>query len=84
MATDDGYGLPGSRPIVERLRRRQILPPGDGGGGVLDGSFYGETCIPKGYVLDHWMKNFTFVDFIIDRALSPQNVIVVAKPLKTR
>ena len=57
---------------------------GTGGGGVLDGSFYGETCIPKGYVLDHWMKNFTFVDFIIDRALSPQNVIVVAKPLKTR
>lgn len=57
---------------------------GTGGGGVLDGSFYGETCIPKGYVLDHWMKNFTFVDFIIDRALLPQNVIVVAKPLKTR
>jgi len=30
------------------------------------------------------MKNFTFVDFIINRALLPQNVIVVAKPLKTR
>ena len=30
--TNDGYGLPGSRPIAERLRRRQILPPGDGGG----------------------------------------------------
>jgi SAM-dependent methyltransferase len=53
---------------------------GTGGGGVLEGSFYGETCIPKGYVLEHWTKAFKFLDFITDRNLCPQNVIVVAKP----
>ncbi|MDQ3652432.1 MAG: class I SAM-dependent methyltransferase [Acidobacteriota bacterium] len=50
-----------------------------GGGGALDASFYGETCIPKGYVLNHWTKYFTFLDFIEDRTRCVQNVIVVRK-----
>jgi ubiquinone/menaquinone biosynthesis C-methylase UbiE len=50
-----------------------------GGGGILDPSFFGETCIPKGYVLSHWTKHFKFLDFIDDRNLCSQNVIVVKK-----
>jgi SAM-dependent methyltransferase len=43
-------------------------------------SFLGEACIPKGYVLDHWTKYFTFLDFIEDRSMCSQNVIVMKKP----
>lgn len=53
-----------------------------GGGGVLDPSFFGETCIPKSYVMEHWTRSFDFVDFIEDRNRCPQNVIAVKKPLK--
>lgn len=43
-------------------------------------SYYlGETCIPKGYVLNHWTKHFQFVDYIDDRKVCPQNVIVMKK-----
>ena len=41
--------------------------------------FYGEACVPRGYVLDRWTDRFEFVDFITDRKLCPQNVIVVRK-----
>ncbi len=44
-------------------------------------SYLGEACIPKGYVLEHWTKYFTFLDFIQDRNMCPQNVIVVRKAL---
>jgi SAM-dependent methyltransferase len=43
-------------------------------------SFMGEACIPKDYVLEHWTKHFTFLDFIQDRSMCSQNVIVVRKP----
>lgn len=43
-------------------------------------SYYlGEACIPKGYVLNHWTKYFKFVDYIDDRKICPQNVIVMKK-----
>src|SRR5262249_6855123 len=29
-----------------------------GGGDILDSSFFGEACIPKGYVLEHWTDYF--------------------------
>ena len=32
-----------------------------GGGGPLDSSFYGETCIPEVYARNHW-SGFEFVD----------------------
>jgi SAM-dependent methyltransferase len=35
-----------------------------GGGGVRDGSFYGETCIPQKYVERVWSKYFSSLDFI--------------------
>ena len=50
-----------------------------GGGGVLDPSFFGETCISKAYVMEHWTRNFNFVDFIDDRSRCVQNVIAVQK-----
>jgi len=43
-------------------------------------AFLGEACIPKGYVLDYWTKYFTFLDFIEDRTVCSQNIIVVRKP----
>jgi ubiquinone/menaquinone biosynthesis C-methylase UbiE len=50
-----------------------------GGGGILDTSFYGETCIPKAYVLNYWAKLFTVVSFIEHHKWLPQNIIVVKK-----
>jgi ubiquinone/menaquinone biosynthesis C-methylase UbiE len=52
-----------------------------GGGGIRDSSFYGETCIPKRYVEEHWTKYFTLVDFIYneEHKIFDQNVIVVKK-----
>lgn len=49
------------------------------GGFELDSSFYGETCIPRDYVLKHWTKHFTLVDYLGERSLEEQNVIVVRK-----
>lgn len=42
-------------------------------------SYYGEACIPRAYVARHWAKHFEVVDFIDDRALCPQNMIVVKR-----
>jgi ubiquinone/menaquinone biosynthesis C-methylase UbiE len=50
-----------------------------GGGGILDKSFFGEAVIPKAYVLDRWTKHLKFVDYISDRSLCPQNIIIVEK-----
>jgi ubiquinone/menaquinone biosynthesis C-methylase UbiE len=47
------------------------------GGDILDTSFFGETCIPKGYVLEHWTKQFEFLEFI--EGPDSQNTIVVKK-----
>ncbi len=50
-----------------------------GGGDILDASFYGETCIPKGYVLNHWTKDFIFLEYIESADPELQNTIVVKK-----
>jgi SAM-dependent methyltransferase len=44
-------------------------------------SFWGEAAIPRGYVEREWTKIFDLRDYIDDRRLCPQNVIVVQKPL---
>ena len=49
------------------------------GGDILDASFFGETCIPKSYILDHWTKHFAFLEYIESPELRSQNVIVVKK-----
>lgn len=48
-----------------------------GGGDTLDSSFYGETCIPKAYVLSRWAESFNFLDYLDDHQFCEQNVIVV-------
>jgi SAM-dependent methyltransferase len=42
-------------------------------------SFWGEACIPKGYVERRWPEIFEVCDYIDDRGLCPQNVIVARK-----
>ena len=42
--------------------------------------YWGETAIPKSYVMNNWTKHFTFVDFLEE---NPQNVIIVQKPPTT-
>ena len=50
-----------------------------GGGDILDASFFGETCIPKGYVLDQWTRDFTFLEYLESGDVELQNTIVVKK-----
>jgi SAM-dependent methyltransferase len=40
---------------------------------------WGETCIPRPYVLKHWTKYFTILDYIDDPWRCPQNVIVAQR-----
>jgi SAM-dependent methyltransferase len=42
-------------------------------------SFWGEACIPRAYVEKHWSKIFDICDYIDDRAVCPQSVIVARK-----
>jgi hypothetical protein len=44
-----------------------------------DKPYYGEACIPQTYVVKVWTEYFDFLEFIDDRSLCPQNVIVVKK-----
>jgi 2-polyprenyl-3-methyl-5-hydroxy-6-metoxy-1,4-benzoquinol methylase len=50
-----------------------------GGGDELDASFFGEACIPRQYVIEHWPNVFEPVDYIDDRSVCLQNVIVARK-----
>jgi SAM-dependent methyltransferase len=50
-----------------------------GGGDNLDASFFGETCISRSYAARHWTKAFTLIDYMDDRHLCLQNIIVVKK-----
>jgi SAM-dependent methyltransferase len=51
-----------------------------GGGPALPSTFYGETCIPEGYVRRRWRDRFVFREFISDANRCLQSVIVVQKP----
>jgi SAM-dependent methyltransferase len=64
---------------LARYDRGEFLFEPTGGGDVLDASFFGETCIPQQYVVDHWSRIFEFVGYLDDRRLCLQNVIVVRK-----
>jgi 2-polyprenyl-3-methyl-5-hydroxy-6-metoxy-1,4-benzoquinol methylase len=52
-----------------------------GGPGVLDKSFFGETCIPKQYVETVWTRYFSKVDYITvaEHRTSDQDIIVAIK-----
>ncbi len=62
--------------------RGEYLYEPTGGGEVLDKSIFGETCIPKAYVLDRWTQFFEFIEYIdcrTDTRAGQQDVIVVRK-----
>jgi SAM-dependent methyltransferase len=42
-------------------------------------SSFGEACIPEEYVRRHWSKRFEILDYIDDRSVSAQNVIVARR-----
>lgn len=71
--------FPNTEDALARFDRGEFLYHGVGGGGVLDQSFFGETCIPQQYVRAQWTKWFAFVGFVDDRRVCIQNVIVVRK-----
>ena len=52
-----------------------------GGGGVLDTSFYGESCIPQKYVGKNWVRFFPKVGYIRsdDHRSFDQDVICAKK-----
>jgi|GEM_PF-5916928 len=52
-----------------------------GGGGVRKRTFYGETCIPSGYVARVWRPLFARTEFIAAAAHQrfDQNVVVAVK-----
>lgn len=52
-----------------------------GGGGIRDGSFYGETCIPEKYIRTEWAKYFRHLDFVDykEHLNFDQNAIIAVK-----
>lgn len=51
-----------------------------GGGGELETSFYGETAIPREYVISHWVaRGYELVDYLDNAGELRQNVIVLRK-----
>lgn len=64
---------------LARYDRGEYLFEPMAGGDVLDASFFGETCIPRQYVVQNWARQFEFVDYIDDRRLCQQSVIVAKK-----
>ena len=42
-------------------------------------SYLGETCIPEQYVLKYWRNHLHVLDFVHDRAVCPQDVIVATQ-----
>ena len=75
-----------NRKIAERFPGRDVVLSAYDRGGFchVDLDYagyedYGETMIPKAYVLQHWTRWFEFVDYIDDRQRCAQNVIVMRK-----
>jgi 2-polyprenyl-3-methyl-5-hydroxy-6-metoxy-1,4-benzoquinol methylase len=52
-----------SKYLTEYDNGKYIYEP-TGGGGVREGSFYGETCIPEKYVKTEWKRYFRQISFI--------------------
>ena len=64
---------------LDRYDRGEFLFEPVGGGDVLAASFFGETCIPRRYVVEQWSRLFEFVAYFDDRQLCIQDVITVRK-----
>ena len=64
---------------LARYDQGQFLYEALGGGDVLDASFFGEACIPRPYAVANWPRFLEFVDYLDDRTLCEQNVIIARK-----
>jgi hypothetical protein len=42
-------------------------------------AYWGETAIPKDYVLHHWARQLVFVDYVDDPGCCSQKVMVMTK-----
>ncbi len=51
-----------------------------GGGPARPSSFYGEAIIPRRYIEREWTRYLEFRDFVDDRSLSFQAMVVMQKP----
>jgi SAM-dependent methyltransferase/uncharacterized coiled-coil protein SlyX len=58
----------------------KFLYSATGGGPSRPSSFYGEAVIPRAYIEREWTKYLEFRDFVDDRALSFQTMVVMQKP----
>jgi len=72
----------GTDDWLARYDRGEYCYSGVGGGGVLDGTFYGETCIPEAYVRSRWADRFEFREYIPYGRRLRQDAIVVQKPTR--
>jgi SAM-dependent methyltransferase len=58
----------------------EYVHEGIGGGGALEPSFFGETCIPPAYVRERWTELFEVVEQTNYSEVGEQNLIVVRRP----
>ncbi|MCC3424652.1 MAG: methyltransferase domain-containing protein [Microcoleus sp. PH2017_01_SCD_O_A] len=70
-----------SEAVYQAYDRGEFLHHPTGGGSAQSSSFYGETLIPPGYVEREWTRFFSFRDFVDDRSILGQALIVMQKPL---
>ncbi|MBN2577686.1 MAG: methyltransferase domain-containing protein [Pirellulales bacterium] len=79
FATGAASAFPDTQHWLAAYDRGEFCHTPTGGGVNLSESFYGETCIPKAYAATRWSDRFQLLDFIDDRAICAQNVIVARK-----
>jgi SAM-dependent methyltransferase len=71
--------FPDTEAALTAYDRGEFCYSPSGGGDLLEESFYGEACIPRRYAENRWGEHFTILDFVDDRALLPQAVVVAKK-----
>lgn len=54
-----------------------------GGGDARPSTFYGEALVPRGHVERVWGQHLLFRDFVDDKSVLPQALIVMQKPGQT-
>ncbi|MFC1665853.1 class I SAM-dependent methyltransferase [Pseudomonadota bacterium] len=61
--------------FLKEYDRGSFCHSASGGDGPLSSSFYGESCIPKDYVLTHWSDKFTLKEYRLTDGQCNQNII---------
>ena len=66
-------------PFLKKYDQGLFCHSPTGGGGTLESSFYGESCIPRKYVEDTWTRWFDIVEYRYADEKCGQNVICCRK-----